>query len=521
MKKLADRRFRIVPGKHYGTPKELWGFKSGRNTGTPVAIARAFLRVHAEVLGIAAELDTLELARQLSSLGAHHVIFQQRLRRRRVHRAYVTVHLQRDGQVYLVKNRAVPEEILSAAKEKTLGEARAVALARRAVPRTKGSLRVIGRPELLWYPARKLLHPAWRVRVYRSKPRSEWIVYVHAKDGHVIEKYDNLSEATGKARVFVPNPMAGSAAFRPIVDGKLKRPAAESYREVRLTGLKGNGLLDGTKASTALTKKRIRKRDLDFTMNNKQAGFEEASAYYHVCAGIARLEQLGYKGKHAIFDAPLRISARGTRDDNSWYSPGEKTLTFGLGDVDDAEDGETVLHELGHAIQDAICPDFGQSNEAAAMGEGFGDYFAGSFFHAHKPAPYQLTVMSWDGARYRDPEVERLARRDEGAAAALEQQRPPCVRRLDSLRTYESFDHEGDEHDNGEIWSATLWEIRQAVGRDIADTIIVESHFQLDGFTSFARGARSILDADRNLYQGKHLAALRRIFRRRGIGPVE
>jgi len=52
--------------------------------------------------------------------------------------------------------------------------------------------------------------------------------------------------------------------------------------------------------------------------------------------------------------------------------------------MDDAEDGETVLHEFGHAIQDAICPDFGQSPEAAAMGEGFGDYFAGSFFAAKR-----------------------------------------------------------------------------------------------------------------------------------------
>jgi len=89
--------------------------------------------------------------------------------------------------------------------------------------------------------------------------------------------------------------------------------------------------------------------------------------------------------------------------------------------------------------------------------------------------------------------------------------------------TYESFDHgpDGDEHDNGQIWSATLWDIWLAVGRPIADRIIIESHFQLDGHTTFARGARAIIDADRNLFGGRHLEQLRRIFRRRGIGPVE
>jgi hypothetical protein len=45
--------------------------------------------------------------------------------------------------------------------------------------------------------------------------------------------------------------------------------------------------------------------------------------------------------------------------------------------------------------------------------------------------------------------------------------------------------------------------------------------FQLDGFTTFAKDARAILDADRNLYRGRHLETLRSIFRRRGIGPIE
>ena len=78
-----------------------------------------------------------------------------------------------------------------------------------------------------------------------------------------------------------------------------------------------------------------------------------------------------------------------------------------------------------------------------------------------------------------------------------------------------------DEHANGQIWSATLWDIWKAIGRRAADRVVVESHFQLDGFTTFARGARALLDADRNLYRDRHRTSLRRIFRRRGIGPVE
>jgi hypothetical protein len=91
---------------------------------------------------------------------------------------------------------------------------------------------------------------------------------------------------------------------------------------------------------------------------------------------------------------------------------------------------------------------------------------------------------------------------------------------MDAAQTFDDFDEKGDEHDNGQIWSATLWDVRAALSREVADTIIVESHFQLDGFTTFARGARAIIDADRNLYGGRHHAALARIFRQRRIRPL-
>ena len=83
-----------------------------------------------------------------------------------------------------------------------------------------------------------------------------------------------------------------------------------------------------------------------------------------------------------------------------------------------------------------------------------------------------------------------------------------------------TYHEQGDEHENGQIWSATLWDVRTALGRKAADRVILESHFQLDGFTSFARGARAIVDADRNLNGGVNEAALKKIFRRRKIGPL-
>lgn len=508
MNALNPRTCKIIPGRHYGTPKEIWGFRTSPGRGKPAAAAREFLESNADVLGIAPLLPRLQLSRSIESLGAWHLIFQQRHLGMRVHRAYVTVHLDRELRAYLVKNRAVPRDLLPRKAAFQVAEGWACRRALRSVSGAADNARIT-EVKRVWYPAKRLLHPAFKVRVHRERPRSEWLIYVDGGTGRILSKYDNLAWATWSALVFDPNPVTAAPSWKPLSKkGRPRIPPEEAYRRVALRDLTGRGhRLDGLRVSTRLTPRRVARGDRRLEARSTQPGFDEAMVYFHVDGAIRYLESLGYAGQRAIFGQAIEVNAHGTRDDNSWYSPGGRSLTFGTGGVDDAEDAEVILHELGHAIQDAICPDFGQSAEAAAMGEGFGDYFAASFFAARKPARFRPVVASWDAL----------------AVPALRGGDPPCVRRLDEPLTYESFDHspKADEHENGTIWSATLWETWNALGREVADTIIVESHFQLDGFTTFARGARAILDADRNLYGGRHLARLRRIFRGRGIGPVE
>ena len=495
-------RFKVVPGSAYGTPKELWGFRARPAAGTPEAVAVRFLLGHSDLLGLTGLGHDLAHRKTLASVGGHHVILSQRLRGIRIHRAYVTVHMDGAQRVYLVKNRAAPAGFLPPRPGTTIGPPAAARVALRRVLRGGRRGRVM-ELEPVWFPARTRLHPAYKVRVQRDRPRAEWLVYVDAVTGQVRSAVDNLASASGRARVFDPNPLVAAPGWEPLGPRRRpRRPPPESYREVALAGLAESGLLDGARVTTAPTRGRVRQRDGRFVFDSTQRGFDEAMAFFHIDRAIRYLEALGYRGPRTIFREPVPVNAHGTREDDSWYSPGTRSLTFGTGGVDDAEDAETILHELGHAIQDAICPDFGQSAQAAAMGEGFGDYFAASFFEDRKPARFRTSVASWDCVTDTDHD-------------------PPCLRRVDEPATFESFDHQGDEHANGSIWSATLWDLREEVGRDVADRVVIESHFQLDGFTTFARGARAILDADRNLNGGRHVAALRRVFRRRGIGPVE
>lgn len=512
MRRLERGEYRTVAGRFYGTPKEVWGFRAELGRGSPITVARRFLARNVELLGSKSDLKTLEstTTKVLHSAGATHVIFQQQLRGLRVHRAYVTVHIGKDGCAYLLKNRLVPREFApQGVPERVRSAALAIERARRELSLSKREVQLASEVDQRWFPVEDQLRFAHKVRFVRPRRGEEWIVYVDAESGRVLSRYDNMAARRARARVFDPNPVISLGGYRAATTkkGKPRKNLDAAFRNVILRDLDDSGYLQGLRVTTKEMKTRIRRLGAPYEFGRDsyrdRRAFREVMAYHHIDRACRYVESLGYTGSKAIFGAPIPVDVSATRADNSYYSPEGRCLLFGTGDVDDAEDGETILHEFGHALQDAIVPDFGQSPQAAAIGEGFGDYWAASCFAHRKTREYETSVMTWDGVLLKDHD-------------------PPCVRRVDERLTFEDFEHEEDfEHDNGQIWSATLWEIRKAIGRKRSDRIIVESHFQLDGFTTFARAARAILDANRNLFENRDRKKLVRIFVRRGIAPVE
>ncbi len=351
--------------------------------------------------------------------------------------------------------------------------------------------------------------------------------------------------------------MSGGEEWHTTVVSKKKAPPFASYRLVRLPDLysKAKGQLNGKRVDVRVSRgKRIvgdsisqrtdrlkgpdygypRYRFMRFAGDQ---GFEEIMAYYFADSAIQWLEKLGYTDQRYIFQRPgyrlektpdgryvRRMSARAkpkqlilnvyhTREDNAYYDPRTKQLYFGTGEVSELEDAELLLHEIGHAIQDHICNGFGVTQQAAAMGEGFSDYFAASFFAEDKPEAWKPTVMSWDGVLYGIASNARAIGQDNGSSATF----PPALRRLDEPLTAEDFDEYGYSHDNGKIWSATLWDIHRVLGRETADRIIIDSHYELSPHTNFGRGARAIIHADANLFGGVNYVVLAQIFLNRKI----
>jgi zinc metalloprotease ZmpB len=147
-------------------------------------------------------------------------------------------------------------------------------------------------------------------------------------------------------------------------------------------------------------------------------------------------------------------------------------------------------------VQDDQVPGFGSSEEAGAIGEGFGDYLAVAVSSAYAPTPDEACVADWDSTSY-TTEV------------------PDCLRRVDGSKHYPE-DLVGEVHADGEIWSRALWDIRQALGARLADTIIVRAQFGFSADTSMPAAAAQTI-ATARLYGTGAQSAVRAAFAARGL----
>ncbi|MGH3461074.1 MAG: M4 family metallopeptidase, partial [Kribbellaceae bacterium] len=224
--------------------------------------------------------------------------------------------------------------------------------------------------------------------------------------------------------------------------------------------------------------------------------FEQVMAYYQVNHTQEYIHQLGFT---EVNNESQDFEINTFNGDNSFYDPSKDVITMGEGGVDDGEDAEVIWHEYGHAIQDDVVPGFGETLEAGSIGEGFGDYWAVTMSVPVSGGFELPCVMDWDATSY-TTDV------------------PHCLRRTDTGKTTD--DIEGEVHADGEIWSNALWDIHSALGRDRANTVILEANFSYAPDTSFADAARDTVQAARLLYGQPAANAVTRAFLDRKIVPA-
>ncbi len=310
---------------------------------------------------------------------------------------------------------------------------------------------------------------------------------------------------TGTASVFVPNPVQ-SLGDENLTDQKDSDAAVPqtAYHTVTLTNLDGSGYLRGDWANVVSeTGNPAYSPTNTFVYTRHQDEFEQVMAYFWITEAQKYIQSLGFGSKYPPVNKEsqdIRINQFG--QDNSFETDHPKDeIRYGKGGVDDAEDAEVILHEYGHAIHDGSGFVFG-SEEAGAISEGFGDYWAVDFsdIMAHRLGVPELAplpcVMDWDATSYTSSV-------------------PHCLRRLDENLQYPR-DLDGEVHDDGRIWSHALWDINRNVGNPRADTIILAAQINFPGTTMVDLANRTVNMAQ-SLYNSAVAAKVRSAFQARGI----
>jgi len=221
--------------------------------------------------------------------------------------------------------------------------------------------------------------------------------------------------------------------------------------------------------------------------------FNDTMTYYQIDLNQRYMQGLGFTGPTAIQDGPIETDTDGFGgSDNSHYFPGTNRLGFGHGGVDDNEDADVILHEYMHGITHDINSSWGGA-DTGAMGEGFGDYWGGSYSYstANGPTFHPEWAFSWDG-HGSDTWPGRVMNLN------------PASSQYDAGCTYGAHSTCGGVSGD-ELWSTPIFQalvdlIGMGRTREEVDTIILEGQFGLGASLKMPDMANAIVAAAQSLY---------------------
>ena len=167
-------------------------------------------------------------------------------------------------------------------------------------------------------------------------------------------------------------------------------------------------------------------------------------------------------------------------------------------DRDSSVDGDVVFHEYGHGISNRLIGNGSTAlsgTQSGAMGEGWSDYWA--------------ITLNGDGAvgEYVMNNTAGIRR----AAYTI-----PANTVHDS---YADVCAGGCQvHRDGEVWAATLWDLRQTLGAATTNLLVLNGMKFTPTRPSFLNARDGILQADQNLNGGANRCAIWTVFARHGMG---
>jgi sugar lactone lactonase YvrE len=557
----AERRTRITAGR-FGLPKiyQRDGVAIALSAGgKPEEIARNFLRSgNGLFLLSAAEVNDLKLIVEDVTDRAIFLVFNQTINGIDVYNAQIKFTMNRQGEIVQVATGdVVPALRLSTTPRLNSEEAAMQALrAADVIPPpaltrladTQGRDRFVnpngGRStpissELAVFPiSANAGRLAYRVLVEASED-GFYEMLIDADSGRVLFRH-NLYREVGQANVWLESPMRNTRQLVNFPNSSTASPSGWLAASGTVTtgnnvdaylDANGNDQPDTTTVTGLSTGRAYSSTQLfdfsfgDGTLASDPRLFQPAAVtnlfyfvnvahdyYYDLgfteVAGNYQTENFGRGGDSG--DAVLAESQHPSYANNAVFVPTPDgtapKIRMGLftrstssltDDLDSSYDGQVVFHEYGHGVSTRLvgartsvtCLDGIQSR---AMGEGWSDYFSISYFNNPVEGAY-LTQNSTIGVRRQSYQGYTY--------------------------TYEDVGNQGYEvHRDGEIWAATLWDLRQTISQTVVDRLVVDGLKSTPCHPSMIDARDAIIAADLATNGGANRSNLWTVFARHGMG---
>ena len=231
----------------------------------------------------------------------------------------------------------------------------------------------------------------------------------------------------------------------------------------------------------------------------------EVNTYFHLERFLTNFKNLGFTGFNRQINIILNFSYDfdydGQNDDflaGATDVMGYPGLLIGTWDKRNlAYDPDIFGHELTHLVTAAVNPldlslvKTGFSLPAGAVSEGTADYFSCSFMGDPDVGEYTATALGL-----------------------------PFLSSVDNSSICPD-DLIGEAHVDGQIWSATLWEIRGAVGSEAADQAIYRTVSALSLGFSFPEAIETLLKELEPLLSQSEYEHVTTIIQKRGLDSCE
>jgi hypothetical protein len=516
-----------------GTPRALYHQNYAVRAASPEAMARQYLSENAALLRLAdARLGDLEVRAVRTGLAGHTVRFTQTVGGVPVLGPDLTVSIDLQSRVQFVLNAYRPGlAVATAAPALPAEEARALVVAHL---RARGPFQH-DRTRLVVYPAPEGARLAWQVRLVPTAPRGDWEAVVDARTGELLRVADRAFSEHGEDPPAIPT-AAAALVYAPVrVDGTgytfKPDPLTRAGVAYGTPGYTDNNDADTPELTAARSAIRLRditfdgtnyllegpyaairefeapnwgtfpqpSPDFDFTRNAQ--AFEGVMTYWHIDNVMRYLnEGLGMPVMPYQYTTGVQFDAHALNGaDNSYYSSSTGRVAFGEGCVDDDEDADVIIHELGHGLHDWLTS--GGLSQVQGLSEGTGDYAAASYTRRlgllEPGDPAYNWVFKWDGHN-------------------------PCwPGRITNYGAHYPEGLTGAIHTDGQMWSSTLMQIWNDIGGQRLDAAMHEGLAMTNATTNQPQAAQAVLQAARNMgYSEAHIQAMFDRFTARGYPVV-